>query len=111
MLLFAAVSGGGGGARLAGWLLSVYTLMSNTVWAYATAEHYHRELLADCLRSQLHQWQLWLFLERGTDACGQQHLLSDSLSDSQRQLCCDAMVAILARPSITLAALGCLQLP
>ncbi|EOD32571.1 hypothetical protein EMIHUDRAFT_456051 [Emiliania huxleyi CCMP1516] len=36
-------------------------------------------------RSQLHQWQLWLSLERGAD--GQQHLLSES----QRKLCCDAM--------------------
>merc|ERR1712216_908690 len=35
-------------------------------------------------RSQLHQWQLWLSLERGAD--GQQHLLSES----QRKLCCDA---------------------
>ncbi|EOD24931.1 hypothetical protein EMIHUDRAFT_115722 [Emiliania huxleyi CCMP1516] len=36
-------------------------------------------------RSQLHQWQLWLSLERGAD--GQQHLLSES----HRKLCCDAM--------------------
>ena len=36
-------------------------------------------------RVQLHQWQLWLSLERGAD--GQQHLLSES----QRKLCCDAM--------------------
>ncbi|EOD07755.1 hypothetical protein EMIHUDRAFT_218318 [Emiliania huxleyi CCMP1516] len=36
-------------------------------------------------RVQLHQWQLWLSLERGAD--GQQHLLSES----QRQLCRDAM--------------------
>ena len=36
-------------------------------------------------RSKLHQWQLWLSLERGAD--GQQHLLSES----QRKLCCDAM--------------------
>ncbi|EOD29839.1 hypothetical protein EMIHUDRAFT_233394 [Emiliania huxleyi CCMP1516] len=36
-------------------------------------------------RSQLHQWQLWLSLERGAD--GQQYLLSES----QRKLCCDAM--------------------
>jgi len=36
-------------------------------------------------RSQLHQWQLWLSLERGAD--GQQHLLCES----QRELCCDAM--------------------
>ncbi|EOD41007.1 hypothetical protein EMIHUDRAFT_222043 [Emiliania huxleyi CCMP1516] len=43
--------------------------------------------------SQLHQWQLWLSLERGED--GQQYLLPDS----QRQLCRDAMVANLARPS------------
>ena len=77
--------------------------LSNTVWAYATADYYHQALLADCSRvisdslardpsrwgvvrrSQLHQWQLWLSLERGADA--QQHLLSES----QRQLCCDAM--------------------
>ncbi|EOD25459.1 hypothetical protein EMIHUDRAFT_237685 [Emiliania huxleyi CCMP1516] len=36
-------------------------------------------------RRQLHQWQLWLSLERGAD--GQQHLLSEP----QRKLCCDAM--------------------
>ena len=77
--------------------------LANTVWAYATAGHYHQVLLADCSRvisdslardpmrwsiksrHQLHQWQLWLSLERGADA--QQHLLSES----QRQLCCDAM--------------------
>ena len=77
--------------------------LANTVWAYATAGHYHQVLLADCSRvisdslardpsrwgvgdrSQLHQWQLWLSLERGAD--GQQHLLSES----QRKLCCDAM--------------------
>ncbi|EOD36009.1 hypothetical protein EMIHUDRAFT_226842 [Emiliania huxleyi CCMP1516] len=44
-------------------------------------------------RCQLHQWQLWLSLECGAD--GQQHLLPDP----QRQLCCDAMVATIARPS------------
>ncbi|EOD27835.1 hypothetical protein EMIHUDRAFT_204822 [Emiliania huxleyi CCMP1516] len=44
-------------------------------------------------RSQLHQWQLWLSLERGAD--GQQHLLPAS----ERQLCRDAMVATIARPS------------
>ena len=38
-------------------------------------------------RAQLHQWQLKLFLERGAEA--QQYLLSNS----QRQLCCDAMQA------------------
>jgi len=76
--------------------------LANTAWAYATADHYHQALLADCSRvisdslardpsrwseerSQLHQWQLWLSLERGAD--GQQHLLSES----QRKLCCDAM--------------------
>ncbi|EOD07737.1 hypothetical protein EMIHUDRAFT_218288 [Emiliania huxleyi CCMP1516] len=37
------------------------------------------------LEQLLHQWQLWLSLERGVD--GQQHLLSES----QRKLCCDAM--------------------
>ncbi|EOD21501.1 hypothetical protein EMIHUDRAFT_241099 [Emiliania huxleyi CCMP1516] len=42
---------------------------------------------------QLHQWQLWLSLERGAD--GQQHLLPAS----ERQRCCDAMVATIARPS------------
>ncbi|EOD20046.1 hypothetical protein EMIHUDRAFT_208844 [Emiliania huxleyi CCMP1516] len=36
-------------------------------------------------RRQLHQWQLWLSLERGED--GQQHLLPAS----ERKLCCDAM--------------------
>ena len=73
------------------------------MWAYATAGHYHQVLLANCsrvisdslawdpsrwsikARHQLHQWQLWLSLERGAHA--QQHLLSES----QRQLCCDAM--------------------
>ena len=77
--------------------------LANTMWAYATADYYHQALLADCSRvisdslardpsrwseedrSQLHQWQLWLSLERGADA--QQHLLSVS----QRKLCCDAM--------------------
>ena len=77
--------------------------LANTMWAYATADYYHQALLADCSRvisyslardpsrwgvvhrSQLHQWQLWLSLERGADA--QQHLLSEP----QRQLCCDAM--------------------
>ncbi len=77
--------------------------MANPVGAYATADYYHRALLADCsrvisdslardpsiwseeARRQLHQWQLWLSLERGAD--GQQHLLSES----QRKLCCDAM--------------------
>ena len=44
-------------------------------------------------RSQLHQWQLWLSLERGADA--QQHLLPSP----QRKLCRDAMVATIARPS------------
>jgi len=77
--------------------------LANTVWAYATAGHYHQALLAGCSRvisdsfardpsrwgvvgrSQLHHWQLWLSLEGG--AVGQQHLLSES----QRKLCCDAM--------------------
>ena len=76
--------------------------LANTVWAYATADCYHQALLADCSRvisdslardpsrwsegrRQLHQWQLWLSLERGAD--GQQHLLSEC----QRKLCCDAM--------------------
>jgi len=77
--------------------------LANTVWAYATADCYHQALLANCSRvisdslardpsrwseedrRQLHQWQLWLSLERGVD--GQQHLLSES----QRKLCCDAM--------------------
>ena len=85
--------------------------LANTVWAYAAADHYDQALLADCSRvisdslardpsrwstahrSQLHQWQLWLSLERGKD--GQRHLLHAS----QRQLCCDAMVATIARPS------------
>ena len=85
--------------------------LANMVWAYATADYCHQALLAQCLRtvsaslaqdpsgwssehhSQLHQWQLWLSLERGED--GQQYLLPDS----QRQLCRDAMVANLARPS------------
>ncbi|EOD25932.1 hypothetical protein EMIHUDRAFT_237345 [Emiliania huxleyi CCMP1516] len=44
-------------------------------------------------RVQLHQWQLWLSLERGAD--GQQHLLPAS----ERQRCCDAMVATIARTS------------
>ena len=44
----------------------------------------HGFLVPEALR-QLHQWQLWLSLERGADA--QQHLLSEP----QRQLCCDAM--------------------
>ena len=42
---------------------------------------------------KLHQWQLWLSLERGAD--GQQHLLSES----QRQLCCDAMQGTLVTTS------------
>ncbi|EOD06790.1 hypothetical protein EMIHUDRAFT_106715 [Emiliania huxleyi CCMP1516] len=37
-------------------------------------------------RTQLHQWQLWVSLERGADA--QQHLM---ISESQRKLCRDAM--------------------
>ncbi|EOD25854.1 hypothetical protein EMIHUDRAFT_206042 [Emiliania huxleyi CCMP1516] len=44
-------------------------------------------------RSQLHQWQLWLFLERGAEE--QQHLLSDS----QRLLFREAMQMNVARPS------------
>jgi len=78
--------------------------LSNTVGAYATADQFHQALLAECSRvisdslaqdpkglsienrSQLHQWQLWLSLERGAD--GQQHLLPAS----QRQLCRDAML-------------------
>ncbi|EOD04367.1 hypothetical protein EMIHUDRAFT_221151 [Emiliania huxleyi CCMP1516] len=44
-------------------------------------------------RSQLHQWQLWLFLERGAEE--QQHLLSDS----QRLLFREAMQMTVARPS------------
>ena len=85
--------------------------LANTVWAYATADCYHQALLANCsrvisdslardpsrwseeVRSQLHQWQLWLSLERGADA--QQHLLPSP----QRKLCRDAMVATIARPS------------
>ena len=85
--------------------------LAMTAWAYAAADHYHQALLVDCSRVisdslardpsrwseegrvQLHQWQLWLSLERGAD--GQQHLLSES----QRKLCRDAMVATIARPS------------
>ena len=85
--------------------------LSNTVWAYATAGHYHQVLLADCSRvisdslarnpsrwsekdrSQLQQWQLWLFLERS--AKEQHHLLSDS----QRLLFREAMQMTVARPS------------
>ena len=77
--------------------------LSNTVWAFATADQYHPLLFAECVRvvsdslaqdpsgwsigdrSQLHQWQLWLSLEHGADA--QQYLLSAS----QRQLCCAAL--------------------
>ena len=100
--------------------------LANTVWAYATAGHYHQALLAACsrvisdslardpsiwseeARSQLHQWQLWLSLERGADR------LQHPLSDSQRQLCRDAMMATVAQLSglqrSIAAALATLQL-
>ena len=86
--------------------------LANTAWAFATVNAYHPALLVGCARAitnslsqdpgswgpealiQLHQWQLWLTLER-CEASDPQALLSES----QRQFCRNAMQAAEAHPS------------